>query len=373
MNLGPGGAGSEDAGNSADGFDVPPATMPLGRPFAYVGGADNISIFSLDVTQGTLSPQGTGDSGPMPSFLAWDSSVRHLYAVNEVNPGGQVVALAIDQTTGALTRMNDLPSGGDQPVHLSLDPSGKWLLVANYASGTVSTFAVGADGSLGFQVSSLGLGGTAMPHQIITDLYGRFAFVPCKGLDQVVQFRLDVGSGALTPSEPPSISVAAQAQPRHLAFHPSGRVAYGINELASTIDAYDYDPDLGALTPFQTLSTLPEGFAGETYAAEVVVHPSGKFLYGSNRGHDSVAMFSLNATGQMTLLGFETGDGAVATPRSIAMDPGGRFLLVANQQSALGEGILWFRVDATTGRLTKVGGLTAVPSPYFVGIVYLPG
>jgi len=349
-------AGTPDGGGGSD------------RTFVYVSGGSTISVFSLDTATGALTARGTTAAGKNVAYLAHDPGSRRLFALNEAIPG-LVVAFSVDQMTGALTRLNDAPSGGDSPAQASVDRSGRWLLVANYDSGSVATIPIAADGKVGAFASRQDFGAKAQPHFAAVDPANRFVLVPCKGLDQIGQLRFAADSGTLTANAPAFVATAAMAHPRHLAFHPGGRFVYGINEANSTMDAYGYDDATGRLTPLQTLSTLPDGFSGNSTAAGVEVHPSGNFLYGSNRGHNSIVSYRLDAQGRMTLLGHETGAGLIATPRSFAIDPSGRYLVAGNQGA--GGGILLFRIDAATGRLQRVGNLTATPAAYYVGITYL--
>jgi 6-phosphogluconolactonase len=341
-----------------------------GRTFVYVSGGSTISVFSLNAATGALTARGsTTAAGKNVSFLAHDPGARRLFALNEATPG-LVVAFSVDDTSGALTRLNDTPSGGDAPAQLAVDRSGKWLLVANYDTGSVATIPIGADGKVGAFASRHDFGVSSAPHLAVVGPANRFVLVACKGLDQIGQLRFAAVSGALTANDPAFVATPAMAHPRHLAFHPGGGFVYAINETSNTMDAFGYDDTSGRLTPLQTLSTLPQGFSGGSAAAEVQVHPSGRFLYGSNRGHDSIVIYRLDAQGRMTLIGHETGGGLITTPRSFAIDPTGRYLLVGNQAGAVG--ILVFRIDGATGRLMRIGKVSATPSAVYVGVTYMP-
>jgi 6-phosphogluconolactonase len=246
------------------------------------------------------------------------------------------------------------------------------VLVANYGNGAVASFAIAGDGSLGAAVGGATPGQNA--HMIVTDPASQFALVPCLGSNYVAQFRFDSSSGKLTPNMPATVAPAvagapSPSGPRHVAFHPGGKVVYLINETASTMTAYSFDAAGGTLTPLQTLSTLPSGTsaAGNT-GAEVWVHPSGRFLYGSNRGNDSIAVFTLDAAGKMSFATTVRSGGA--TPRSFTLDPSGAWMLVANQN---GNNVVVFRVDPGSGVPSPVGAPTTLPSPSFVGVVLLPG
>ncbi len=298
-----------------------------------------------------------------PAAKVTGDAHTHLYAVNE-QTAGQVASFAIDQASGALTHLNDVSSGGNGPAHVSVDHSGKWVMAANYGDGTIGVWPVQPDGSLGAPSDTRAAGANA--HQIVASLSNLVVFVPCLGAGYVAQFTFDASSGKLTPNPVPHVTTPAGAGPRHLAFHPNGTIAYLIAETNSTISAYHLD-GAGQLTSMQTVSTLPPVFTGTNTAAEIWVHPSGKFLYGSNRGDDSIAIFTLDAAGMMTAKAFPKSGGQ--NPRDFTLDPTGQWLLVANQ----GSGSLdVFRIDATTGLLTPSGSVT-VSMPSFVGVVTLPG
>jgi len=342
-------------------------------PFVYVSGyRPEISIFRLDTAGGKLIPAGKIDPGPEPSFLAWDPAARFLFALNETDPG-RVRSFRIDQASGALTPINDVPSTGSITAHLSTDRTGKWLLVANYGdlkAGTIASFPIAADGRLGAAVDTREFGPGSMAHQIRTDPSNRFVFVPLKGGPAVAQLVFDEATGRMKANMPPQIASAAGAGPRHLDFHPNGRFAYVINELDLTLTAYAYDGASGVLRELQVLPTLPAaadkvGASG----ADVHVHRSGRFLYGSNRGHDSIVIYRLGDDGRMTLVGHESRH--IRRPRNFTIDPTGTLMLVANQDAA---NVTIFRIDQVSGRLDPVGPPTpAGVNPSFVGVVMLAG
>ena len=367
---GDGGGSARDASAS----DARGDARALGTPFVYVGSAgfsgreDNaIHVFALDPSTGVLSPRGAPvAAGANPSYMVADASRHFLYVVNE--SASAVAAFSIDQATGAPSLVNRVPSGGSGPTHVSLDGSGKFVLVANYTSGDATVVARKSDGSLGGVVGSRAFGGNAATHCIRTDPANRFAFVANKDLNIVAELALDA-SGALRDNTPPSIAPANGAGPRHIDFHPTGRYAYVIDENASAIDAYTYDAGAGLLAKLQTISTLPVGFAGANTGAEIQVAPSGRFVYGSNRGHDSIAVFAVDqATGKLTLVDHTKTRGK--TPRQFQIDEAGKFLLVGNQDS---DSVAVFAIDANAGTLAPLGGLTTVASPAYVGVVWLPG
>jgi 6-phosphogluconolactonase len=335
-------------------------------------GNGNVSIYRMNPTTGALTMQGPAvAAGSNPSFLAVDPGRQFLYAVNE-GTSGRVVAFSINQTTGALTRLNDVSSQGVGPAHLSVDGSGRWVLVANYASnnpGTVAVLPVLAGGRVGDATDSETFAQNSNPHSIMADPANRFVFVPRKGLDSIAQFRFDAAAGTLTPGTPAAVMTATGAGPRHMDFHPSAKFAYVINEINDTVNAYTYDAANGQLAPLQTISTLPVGYdGGANSCADVHVHPSGKFLYGSNRGHNSIVVYGIDqSTGMLTFKAHQPTMGT--TPRNFHVDPKGGLLLAANQGSGT---IVSFAINQDTGLLTPTGASTTVNSPAYVGVVYLP-
>ncbi|HEY6460247.1 MAG TPA: lactonase family protein, partial [Polyangiaceae bacterium] len=342
------------------------ASGPPARLVAYASGyGPDIQWLSVDTASGALAPAGQVTSfGTAPSFLAVDAASKHLYAVDENTPG-QVGAYSIDATTGALTFQDAVASGGDGPPYVGLDPQGKWVLVANYTSGTVAVLPVKADGSLGAAVHTASPGQLA--HMIIADPSDQFVFVPCKGSDYVAQYVFDPLTGLLTPNTVPTMPTAAGAGPRHLAFHPNGKVVYLVNETGSTVEELSFDALAGTLAPLQTASTLPAGFTGTNTAAEVHVHPSGAWLFVSNRGDDSIATFPLDANGRIGTPTFTKSGGA--TPRDFALDPTGTFLYAANQTTG---NVVAFRFDAVSGALTPTGSTVTATMASFVGLFPLP-
>ncbi len=302
-----------------------------------------------------------------PSFLALDRQARTLYAVH--GDTSQATAFAINPQTGELTLLNQQTTGGRNPVHLAVDPSNRFLVVANYSTGTVAVLPINPDGSLAPPSDLVPLSGepgphpveqtASHPHHIPFDRLGRFIVVPDKGLDRIFAFRLDTTRGKLLAADPPSVAARAGAGPRHVDFHPSLPYAYVINELDSTIATYRYDAERGALTPLQVVPTLPPGFTGKSTTAEIAVAPSGRTVYGSNRGHDSIAIFAIDeASGVLAPAGCEPTQGA--SPRFFGLDPSGTVLYVANQDSDM---IVTFRVDEPTGKLTATGQVVKTGSP----------
>ncbi len=349
----------------------------------YTGGeSQGIYVSDLDVQTGQVSTAVLAAKSDNPSFVAIHPTGRYLYAVNETSNFagakiGSLSAFAIDRDTGQLKLLNQVPSGGTAPCHLVVDAMGRSVLTANYGGGNVSVTEIRDDGSLGKQTSfhqhqgsSVNPGRQKGPHahSINLDAANRFAFAADLGLDQVVAYRFD--NSALTLSRTNNdLSVAAGAGPRHFSFHPSGRYAYVINELANTIDVLGYDPHTGVLKSMQTVSTLPSDFNATSHTAEVVVHPTGQFVYGSNRGHDSIAVFSVDSdSGKLSQVEIESTGGK--TPRNFAIDPSGRYLLAENQSS---NTIVIFRIDPRTGKLGSTGQSVEVPSPVCVRFVSMGG
>jgi len=340
----------------------------------YTGkNSKGIYLGELDLASGALTIKGLAGESTNPSFLAIHPSQKFLYSVNEVGSfdnkkTGAVSAFAIDPKTGNLTLLNQQPSGGTGPCHLIVDKAGKNVLVANYSGGTVESLPIGEDGKLKEPVSVIQHKGAKQPHahSINLDAANKFAVAADLGLDQLLVYKFDPAKGTLTPNEPPSASVAAGAGPRHFTFDPKGKYGYVINEMGSTVTAFSYDPDKGTLQEIQTISTLPKDFTGKGLStAEVVAHPSGKFLYGSNRGHDSIAIFAIDPeTGKLTAQGHESTKGK--TPRNFAIDPTGAYLLAENQDSG---SIVVFRIDPKTGSLKQVGEPVSISAPVCVRFV----
>ena len=302
-----------------------------------------------------------------PSFLILDRAGRHLYSAH--GDGTHVTAYQIDQTTGRLTVLNRQPTGGRNGVHLSIDGSNGFLAVANYATGSLALLPITPDGSLA-PVSDLAtLTGTpgphrtqqesSHPHHCPFDPSGRFIVVPDKGLDKVFVFRVDTARGKLVPADPPDVGARAGAAPRHVDFHPRLPYAYVINEIDSTITTYRFDPDKGGLKPLQIVPTTPSSYTGNNSGAEIVVAPSGRFVYASNRGHDSIAIFAIDqSTGGLTPVGWESTRGR--TPRFFALDPSGTHLYAANQGT---DTVVIFRVDPASGTLASTGETIKVATP----------
>jgi 6-phosphogluconolactonase len=342
----------------------------------YTGAkSKGIYVSRLDVSSGALSAPELAGEVTSPSFLAVHPARDFLYAVNEVSdfgdkPSGSVTAFAIDRSTGKLTTLNRQSSVGAGPAHLVVDRSGRNVLVANYGGGSVTVLPVGQDGKLKPASAAIQHTGSSVnperqkqphAHSINLDAGNRLAYVADLGLDKILIYRFSAGEGSLVPNEPPFVSVEAGAGPRHVAMHPQGRFAYVINEMHCTITAFSRDPVRGGLTPLQTISTLPPGQPVRPgySTAEVLVHPSGRFLYGSNRGHDSIVVFAIDEkSGMLSHLQNEPTGGQ--TPRGFGIDPGGAYLLAANQRS---DSVVVFSIDQQTGRLASTGKKIDVGAP----------
>lgn len=347
------------------------------RMYVYVGtytgtGSEGIYRFTLDPKTGTLTPAGVTGGVKNPSFLAITPDGKHLYSVAEVEThdgqrAGGVCAFDIDPKTGELTKLNDQPSGSPGPCHVSVDRTGRVAMVANYGGGSVASLPIEADGKLKpvasfYQHEGHGPNKARQEgphaHSINPDLKNQFAMACDLGTDKVMVYKLDPASGTLTPNDPASVSVPPGGGPRHFAFHPAGKLAYTNNELTSTVTALRYDDAKGVLTPIETVTTLPEGATHEgNTTAEVQVHPSGRFVYVSNRGHDSIAGFAIDEkAGGLKPIGHTPSGGAV--PRNFGIDPSGRFLLAANQETG---NVVVFRIDEKSGALTPTGSKVDAP------------
>jgi 6-phosphogluconolactonase len=344
------------------------------------GKSKGIYRMVLDPASGKLSEPVLAAELSNPSFLAVHPTAKYLYAVNESSgssKGGGVTSFALDAKTGELTKLNQESTVGDGPCHLVVDATGKNVLVANYGGGSVAVLPIGPDGKLGpasdfiqhkGKVFDPKRQGTPHAHSINLDKQNRFAVVADLGLDRIFVYKFDPIDGKLTPNDPPSTKVKDRSGPRHFAFHPDGKHAYVINEIDCTVSALDYDADHGTLTVVQTIPTMPVAVKPRHSTAEVVVHPSGKFLYGSNRGHDSLAVYAIEpGTGRLKVVEYEPSGGK--TPRNFAVDPTGSYVLAENMGS---DTIVVFRVDPETGALEPTGQTVVVPAACCVKFVPIP-
>lgn len=337
------------------------------------GKSEGIYVYRFDPHSGKLTHLTTVRDVVDPSFLTISPDRRFLYAVNETEEfegkkSGAVSAFAIDQRSGDLRFLNQRASMGGSPCYVDVDLKGRFVLVANYGGGNVSVLPVKRDGSLGAVTESKQHEGSsankerqAGPHAhcIMLDTANRFAYSCDLGTDKIMIYRFDARSGRLIPNHQPYFQVKPGSGPRHLAFHPKGTFIFVLNELLSTVGSFARDPKNGTLTELQTLSTLPNDFTGDNSGADIHVSPDGRFLYCSNRGHDSIAVFSVNTgNGQLAAVGHTPTGGM--TPRNFNLDPSGRFLLAANQRS---DSIVVFRRDQRSGQLSVTGNEVTVPSP----------
>jgi 6-phosphogluconolactonase len=339
----------------------------------YTGGStgsEGIYALQFDDATGSLTPRGLAAATPSPSFLIASADRRVVFAVNELDnyegaASGSVTSFAVDSAAAKLTPIGTQSSRGAHPCHLELDKTGRFLAVANYTGGNYSLFPIDADGRLEPAVAVVagqGRGPTSRQlgphgHAVTFDPANRFLIATDLGIDRVLVYRFDSAAGTLVANKPSSVAMVPGAGPRHFAFHPNGRQAFVINELNSTITSLAWDAATGAFSVIGTVSTLPAGFSSGT-TAEIAVHPTGRFVYGSNRGHDSVAVFSVADDGSLKLVEIESTRGK--TPRNFTIDPTGRWLLAGNQESST---IAVFGIDQSTGALTPVGEPVATPTP----------
>ncbi|HTP89539.1 MAG TPA: lactonase family protein [Bryobacteraceae bacterium] len=333
-------------------------------------GSQGIYSFRFDPATGQMTDPVLAAETPAPSFLAIDPTKKFLYAVNETGDGS-VTSFAISPATGRLTQLNQVPSGGKDPCHLVVDPTGYTLIVANYTGGSVSSFPLKADGQLGQAVTFIQHHGSSVnksrqeaahAHEVVLSHDNRFAIVCDLGLDKLMVYRFDAKTGKLTANDPPSVSVKPGSGPRHFVFDSAGRHGYLINEMGGAVMVFDWDAANGTLRQTQTVSTLPRGFRGENTTAEIAIHPSGRFLYGSNRGDDSIVLFGIEpVAGKLRWIGrYSTGG---KTPRNFAIDPAGKWLLAANQDT---DGIVEFEIDQNTGALKPAKRRLHVSQPVCV-------
>ncbi|MHC4087886.1 MAG: lactonase family protein [Planctomycetota bacterium] len=325
----------------------------------------------LNLKTGKLSDPVLAAEAQNPSFLEIHPNGKFLYAVSEAGGAGSVSAYALEADTGKLKLLNKQPSSGAGPCHVNLDNEGRNLLVANYGSGSASVIPIKTDGRLGKPTGFVQHTGSSVnsrrqkgphAHSINVSPDNRFTFVADLGIDKIMIYKLDIEKGTIVTNSPPFVKVKPGAGPRHFAFHPNGKYAYVINELDCTVTAFAYDSVSGALKEVQAITTLPNGFNGSNSCAEVRVHPSGKFLYGSNRGHDSIVVYRVNlADGKLTYVEHETAD--IKTPRNFNIDPAGKFCLVANQ----GKGsVVVFWINKETGALESTDHKVSVAKPVCV-------
>ena len=354
-----------------------------GKYLFYVGtytqeGSKSKGIYAYryDAATGEITPLGLAAEATNPSFVAVHPSGRFLYAVNELgnykgpNSGG-VSAFSVDQATGKLTFLNEMATRGADPCYITVDKTGKYVLVANYTGGSVAVFPVQADGKLGEATAFVQHTGKGTipdrqegPHAHSIDLSpdNRFAFVDDLGLDELLIYKFDASKGTLTPNDPPFTKIDAGSGPRHFVLRPDGKFAYVVSEMGHTVTAFSSDAASGKMQVLQTITTLPKDFSGRNDDAEIEVHPSGKFLYASNRGDDSIAIYAIDQSkGTLTQVGIVHTGGK--EPRSFEIDPTGKLLLAENEKS---NNIAVFKIDAKTGNLTPTGQVFDVVEPVCV-------
>ncbi len=344
--------------------------------YAYVGSyttaerqarGNGINVYRMDAESGAWSHVQTVGELVNPSFLATGRGGRFLYSVH--GDRDEINAFAVDGASGRLAFLNRRSAGGVNLVHLALDPASRFIVTANYKSGTLSSVPLESDGSLGDGVRTIALPGkpgphrteqaSSHPHHIPFDPGGRFVLVPDKGLDRIFVFRFDGRTGELVPNDPAFVASRSGAAPRHVACHPAAPYAYVVNELDSTIATYRWDGVRGALGPVQIVPSLPASFTGDNTGSEIAVAPSGRFVYVSNRGHDSIGIFAVDGTsGILTPVGWQASGGA--KPRFFALDPSGTLLYAANEAS---DTIVTFRVETASGKLEPTGQVIANASP----------
>ena len=344
--------------------------------FVYVGAfttpqrkghGDGINAYRMDPDSGDWTHVQLLSVIENPSFLTLDREQQFLYSVHA--DLDQVSAYAIDKASGHLSPLNRQSCGGKNPVYLTIDPSGRFIVTANYTGGSVGVVPIDKDGSLGAMTDVVNLKGepgpnrkeqaSSHPHDAPFDPGGHFITVPDKGLDRIFVFRLDMETGKLQPNDPPFAQTQAGAGPRHIAFHPTLPFAYVVNELGSSVVTYRYDPERGILLPVQVIPSAPADFTGDNTGAEIAMAASGNFVYASNRGHNSIGIFAIDSrSGTLVPVGWELTEGE--TPRFFALDPSGEFLYAANEDT---DTVVMFRVDRTGGMLTPTGQIVKVGSP----------
>jgi 6-phosphogluconolactonase len=342
----------------------------------YTGGpSKGIYAYEFSPKDGSLKELGLAAETPSPSFLAIHPNKKFLYAVNEVSNfggknAGSITAFSIDPEKGRLTKLNETSSEGGSPCHIVVEREGNYVLAANYSGGNVISVAIEKDGRLGKTADVVQHKGSSVnksrqegphAHSINLDPNNRFALAADLGLDQVLVYQLDPRSGVLKPNNPPFAATPAGGGPRHLAFHPDSNSLFVNNEMLSSVTSFSYSQKTGVLKQNQTISTLPADFKGNNSTAEIQVHPSGKFVYCSNRGHNSIAVFSLDKQGKLSLVENESTRGR--TPRNFGIDPTGAFLIAANQDS---DTLAVFRINQQTGALDPVGNTVPAPKPVCV-------
>lgn len=334
------------------------------------GGSKGIYAYRFNPQSGKLTDLGVAAETDNPSFLYVTPNGRYLYSVGEAGTG-TITSYRIDSGSGKLSQINQRPSGGSGPCHLTADRSGKYIALAHYGSGSTAVFPVGADGSLGEQSALVAHSGSSInkqrqtaphAHSVNFSKNGKYLVVGDLGIDQYIVYAFDASKGTLTAHS--TGKVQPGSGPRHFSFHPGYKFGFGDYEMTSEVGAFQWDESKGALTHIQTISTLPPDFKGNNSCAEILVHPSGKFVYASNRGHNSIAGFSIANDGKLTFLGATSTEGR--TPRNFRIDSSGSWLIAANQDSG---NMVVFRIDKATGKLAPSGEQAKVPFPVCIKFV----
>jgi 6-phosphogluconolactonase len=358
--------------------------------FVYVGtypagDSKGIYLYRFDEKSSHLTSLGLAAEIANPSFVATDPGHRYLYAVTDTDMAirgsnadkvaNTISSFTIDPASGSLKFLNRVSSGGSDPIHLIVDKTGKILFVANYDSGSIASFAIRPDGSIGAMTGFDQHHGSSVDpqrqqgphaHEVVLSPDNRFLLVPDLGLDRILIYRIDEAKHSFLPNNPAYVAVKGGLGPRHFAFAPDGKFAYAICEMGSSVVAFSYDRESGALTPIQTISTLPAGFSGEDDSAEIQIDKSGRFLYASNRGQNTITEFQKDkSTGKLTVVQNISTEGK--TPRNFVIDPTGRYLLAANQDS---NNIVLFEIDSATGRLTPANQIEELAAP--VCLLFVP-
>ncbi len=373
-------------------YTSPLKNMPATQVDLPPGNGKGIHIFQVNRTTGAMTPAGVFPLGGSPSFVALNATGTRLYCTNETDRTGKdqqstVSAFTVNRADGQLTLMNTVGSGGAGSTHAHIHPSGRFLLVANYFSGSVSVLPIAPDGTISAATDVKSTSGKIGPdratsapagsfafsghdgthaHMVQTDPAGRQVLHVDLGLDRIFIWKFDAQKGVLTPNDPPFVSLPPGDGPRHFHFHPNGRWFYSIQEEGSTIVLFDYDPATGSLKSRQTISSLPPGFAGSNFCSEILVSADGRFVYAGNRLHDSIGIFAVGKTGELSYVADESTRGNY--PRSFTFDPTGRLLFVCNQR---GDNVACFRADARTGRLTFTGQYTPIGNPSHIAFLDL--
>jgi 6-phosphogluconolactonase len=363
------GGGAVGSGGASPAFDAGPVPASA---YVYVArGSSEITILSLDMASGELSPKGTTLAGDQSvGYLAFSPDKRFLYAVSEADGiNSKVYASKVNAADGSLTAINSAITGGDGAPHVAVHPSGKLIMIAHYGSGDVSSLKVDDAGGVSMPLADVKRPFDRTSHQVVFDASGKFAFVPNIDANTIFQYGVDAMTGKLTANGQVS-GLPDMAGPRHMAFHPSGKYAFVMNEVATTVTSLAYDSSTGNLSSPVTIDSLPAGAVRDmdTSGAHILAHPSGKFVFSSNRGHNSISTFAVDANGRLTLTSNETAGGMMNMPRDFGMDPSGRYLVVGNQDAS---NVMVFEISPTDGKLTLRDTKPVPGSPSFVGVIFL--